>query len=238
MIRPFLKSFLLIVLCAFSSAFADEASIKKAVESALPGAKVDEVRKLPYSGLYEVRMGQDLVYTDEKVSYFLAGELIDAKTRQNLTSVRQAELSKINFSDLPLDVAVKNVRGKGTRVIATFEDPNCGYCKQFAKELTKVDDVTIYTFLLPILSADSSNKADAIWCSADRGKAWTDLMVNNKAPASAAAKCTAPSAKVKELAQKYGINGTPTIFFSNGLRVPGYMPAAKLEEMLKTAAAK
>jgi thiol:disulfide interchange protein DsbC len=217
--------------------WASETDIKKAIETFLDGTKVDEVRKLPDLGLYEVRLGNDVVYTDEKATFIMSGNLIDIKTRKNLTQARQREISAIKFADLPLDLAIKTVRGKGTRVLATFEDPNCGYCKQLQKEIAKVDDVTIYTFLIPILSPDSDTKARAIWCSADRSKAWRELMVNNKSPAPAPTNCSAPNEKVKALGQKYRIQGTPTIFLANGERIPGYVPAARLEEMLKVASA-
>jgi thiol:disulfide interchange protein DsbC len=235
MIRQLLKVSFVLILSSFSSAFADEASVKKAVEAFLKETKVDEVRKLSELGLYEVRIGNDILYADDKVTFLFSGTLIDVKTRRNLTQARQTELSTIKFSELPLDSAVKIVRGKGTRVIATFEDPNCPYCKKLAKDLLNVKDVTVYTFLLPILSDDSRTKSNSIWCAPDRAKAWNDFMVNNKTLAPAPAGCSAPNDKVRALAEKYRINGTPTIFLSNGQRIPGFVSAEQLEEMLKTA---
>jgi thiol:disulfide interchange protein DsbC len=213
---------------------ADEASVRKAAEAYFDKMKIDEVRKLPEYGLYELRVGYDLMYTDEKASFFFTGNLIDAKTHKNMTQARTREISAIKFSDLPLEYAVKNVRGKGTRVVATFEDPNCTYCKQLQKELAKVDDITVYTFLLPILAEDSATKSRAIWCANDRAKAWTDLMIENKAPAAATDACKAPIDQVKQLGEKYRIRGTPTIFLANGQRIPGMVRAPQLEEMLKS----
>ena len=218
------------------TAFADEASIKKAVEAIFPGAKVDSVKKTTYLGLYEVRAGGELIYTDEKVTYIITGDIIEAKTKKNLTQERINKLSQINFADLPLDLAVKQVRGSGKRVIATFEDPNCGYCKKLAKDMQSMNDVTIYTFLYPILSPDSTEKSKAIWCSADRVKAWNDWMVNGVSP-TGKTDCNAPIEKVVEIGQKLNIRGTPTIFLSNGSRLPGAVPLARLEQEMASAAA-
>ena len=235
------KHLLAITLLAASllagNALADEAAVKKALESAFPGLPIESIRKTPYlGGLYEIRTGGELIYTDEKVSYILTGEIIDAKTRKNLTQERMQKLSQINFADLPLNMAVKTVRGNGKRVIATFEDPNCGYCKKMAKDSLVASDITIYTFLYPILSPDSTEKSKAIWCAADRSKAWYDWMTSNVSPGSKTDCDTAAVDKSIALGQKLGIRGTPTIFLSNGERIPGFVPAAKLEQAIAAAA--
>ena len=215
-------------------AHADDASIKKAVEEKL-GGKVDAVNKSGYLGLYEVFAEGNIFYTDEKVSAIFAGNLIDTKNMQNVTQERLQKLSAIKFSELPLDLAVKTVRGKGTRVFATFEDPNCGYCKRFAKDLQNVDDITIDTFLYPILSADSEQKAKQIWCAPDKTKAWLGWMIEGNTP-TGDGKCNHPTEKVKTLGEKLRVSGTPTIFFSNGERVSGAVPAAQLDKRLKQVA--
>jgi thiol:disulfide interchange protein DsbC len=216
-----------------------EANLKKSVEAALgEGAKVDNVRKAGALGLYEVQIGGDILYTDEKATHLIIGHIIDPKTRKDLTQERIDKLSQIKFSDLPLDLAIKQVKGNGgngKRMIATFEDPNCSYCKKLAKELQSVTDVTVYTFLYPILSQDSVDKSKAIWCASDRIKAWNDYMINGTAPA--AGKCdTAALDKVMVTARKLNIRGTPAVFLADGSRIPGFMPAAKLEEAMKNAA--
>ncbi len=232
MLKQLLSSACLALLLLAGSALADEAKIKQAVEAAL-GEKPDGVRKTNILGLYEVIVGGEILYTDEKVNYIITGNIIDAKKRINLTQERLNKLSAINFADLPLELAVKTVKGDGKRVFATFEDPNCGYCKKLAKDLAGMNNVTFYTFLLPILSRDSAEKSRAVWCAADRAKAWSDLMVNGIVPA--AGTCEAPIEKVMALAQKYNIRGTPTIFFTNGERVPGAIPLAQLEQKLAQA---
>lgn len=209
---------------------AQEASVKKLIEPRMgDGAKVDSVLKTPYSGLFEVRIGSDIVYTDEKAQYLFVGRVLDAKTYQDYTKTRVDEISKIKFSDLPLASAMKTVKGNGKRVIAVFEDPNCGYCKRFEQTLQGMDNVTVYTFLYNILSEDSAVKAKNIWCSADRVKAWDDWMLNSKAAAAAPANCTTPNEKVFELGRKLKITGTPTIFFVDGTRIPGAIDAKGLE---------
>lgn len=229
MFKTYLAPALLALLLLAGPARGDEAAVRKAVE-AWSGGKVDGVRKTNLLGLYEIQVGNEIYYTDEKFSLLFAGSIIDTKTRRNLTQERLNKLSAINFSELPLELAIKQVRGDGRRVFATFEDPNCGYCKRLAKELAGLDNVTIYTFLLPILSKDSADKSRAVWCAADRARAWNDLMINNIQPP--AGNCEAPLDKVLALAQKYNIRGTPTIFLSNGERIPGAIPLAQLEQKL------
>jgi thiol:disulfide interchange protein DsbC len=229
MIKHIISSICLALPLLAGVAHANEAAVKKSVETWM-GGKVDAVRKTNLLGLYEIQVGNEVYYTDEKVSLFFDGSIIDTKTRANLTQERLNKLSAIKFADLPLELAVKTVRGDGKRVIATFEDPNCGFCKKLAKDLAGMNNITIYTFLLPILSRDSAEKSRAIWCAADRSKAWNDLMVNNIPPA--AGTCDAPIDKVLALGQKYSIRGTPTIFLTSGERIPGALPIAQLEQKL------
>lgn len=214
-----------------SLAVADEADIKKSLESKL-GAKVDSVSKSGYLGLYEVYLDGQILYTDEKVTAILAGNLIDAKSMKNVTEERMRKLTAIKFSDLPLERAVKQVRGDGKRVLVTFEDPNCGYCKRLAKDMQRLDNITIYTFLYPILSEDSLKKSKQIWCSADRAKAWSDWMVDGKTPAGKEDCDTSAVARNQEFGRKLNISGTPTLFFSDGERIPGAVPIAKIEQKL------
>lgn len=210
-----------------------EAAIKKAIEPRLgDGVKVDSVAKTPYSGLFEVRVGGDIFYTDAKGDYLFIGRIVDTKTFQDYTKARLDEINKIKFSDLPLESALKTVKGNGKRVIAVFEDPNCGYCKRFRKTLNEMDNVTVYTFMYNILSEDSAVKSKNIWCSSDRAKAWDDWMLKGKVPDAAAANCTTPNDKILALGQKLRITGTPTIFFADGSRIPGAVDAKALESKL------
>jgi len=232
MINRILTCGLAAITFAAGVAYAGEAEIRKAATSI--GLIADEVRKIDPMGLYEVRVGDDVWYADDKGNYMLHGDIIDVKAKANLTEARRNKLAQIKFSDLPLELAVKTVRGNGKRVFATFEDPNCGYCKKLAKDMVGMNDITMYTFLLPILSADSGEKSKAIWCAADRTKAWNDWMINGAVPV--AANCATPVDKVLALAQKYKIHGTPTIFLANGERIPGAVPAARLEQDLNRVA--
>jgi len=229
----FTKLLPLAVAAVFTSAaMADEADIKRSMEAKL-GTKVESVTKSGYLGLYEVYADGAIFYTDEKLTAILVGgQLIDAKSMKNVTDERMKKLTAIKFSELPLDRAIKHVRGDGRRVMATFEDPNCGYCKRLAKDLLKLENVTVYTFLYPILSEDSVRKSRQIWCSADRAKAWNDWMVDGKAPASKDDCDTSAIGKNQEFGRKLNITGTPTMFFADGERVPGAMPLARIEQKL------
>jgi len=223
---------LALALTLIAPAMADEADIRKGVEAKL-GTKVESVTKSGYMGLYEVYADGNIFYTDEKVTAILvSGQLIDAKSMKNVTEERMRKLTAIKFSELPLDRAIKQVRGDGKRVLATFEDPNCGYCKRLAKDLLKLENVTVYTFLYPILSEDSVRKSKQIWCSADRAKAWNDWMIDGKAPAGKDDCDTTAVGKNQEFGRKLNISGTPTMFFSDGERIPGALPLARIEQKL------
>jgi thiol:disulfide interchange protein DsbC len=176
-----------------------------------------------------------LFYTDEKAQFLIDGAVYDLKNMRNLTEERSRKLFALDFSKLPLELAVKIVKGKGERKLAIFTDPNCGFCKKLEKELLQIDNVTLYQFLYPVF-AGSEEKSRAVWCSKDRVKAWNDLMLNDITPA--AGNCEAPTAKILALGRKLKINGTPALIFADGTVNPGYMPAAELEKALTAAASR
>ena len=226
-------------LAATATATAGEAEIRKNLGARFPQiVQIEEVRKTPIAGLYEVRVnGAEIFYVDEQGDYLLQGEMIDVKARRNLTQERVDKLNEVAFDKLPLQDAFKIVRGNGKRKLAVFEDPNCGYCKQFEKELRSVDNVTVYLFLYPVLGPDSKVKSRNIWCSKDKAKTWSDWMINDVKPTDAAASCdTAALERNTAFGRKYNITGTPTLIFSDGTRTPGAVPAAQVEKQLAAAA--
>jgi len=222
---------LLLAVSTFVS--AQEATIRKNLAERLPQLQaIDEISKSPMAGLYEVRVnGSEIYYTDAEGNFLLQGNLIDTKQRRNLTEERVDKLTAINFDALPVKDAFTIVRGNGKRRLAVFEDPNCGYCKRFERDLQKVNNVTVHLFLYPILSADSTEKSKNIWCAKDRVKAWQDWMVRDQTPT--AASCDAAAlARNLELGRKFKITGTPTLVFADGSRVPGAIGAAEVEKRL------
>jgi thiol:disulfide interchange protein DsbC len=232
MIQKMLPGLLLAAALASGAALADEASVKKAVEAKLPNAKVESVKKTPHLGLYEVVVQGEILYTDEKVKYFVLGDLVEAANMKNLTEERKNQLLAVKFDTLPLQHAVKAVRGSGKRTMVVFADPNCGYCKKLEKEMAAMTDVTIYYYLYPILSPSSVEKSKAVWCSADPVKAFNDMMQRDVDPGTAKADCKAPIEPVVELGRKLRVNGTPTMIFRDGSRIPGAYPVAQIEKRL------
>ncbi|MEI6599162.1 MAG: DsbC family protein [Comamonadaceae bacterium] len=233
----FLKTvFALAALVAATGAPAQEAAIRKNLAERIPQLqKIDEVSKSAMPGLYEIRVnGTEIYYTDSEGNFLLQGNLIDTRQRRNLTEERVDKLTAISFDALPLKDAFTIVRGNGKRKLAVFEDPNCGYCKRFERDLQKVDNVTIHMFLYPILSADSNEKSKNIWCTKDRAKAWQDWMVRDKAAATASCDISAIERNV-EIGRKHKITGTPTLIFADGTRVPGAITAAQVEKYLTDA---
>jgi len=234
----FLAIGVVLSLLAGAAAWAQEAAIRKNLSERLPTLpKIEEVSKTPMNGLFEVRVnGNDLFYTDADGSFLIQGSLIDTKAKKNLTEERTEKLNAVAFDSLPLKDAFTVVHGNGKRKMAVFEDPNCGYCKRFERDLQKVTDVTIHLFLFPILSPDSTEKAKAVWCSKDKAKAWADMMLRDKNPA--AGSCdTSVLARNVEFGKKYRITGTPTVIFADGTRVPGAISAQQVEKYLAEAKA-
>jgi thiol:disulfide interchange protein DsbC len=208
------------------------AGIKDRFQKRFPEIDVAGVRPTKYAGLYEVQIGKSVVYTDASVDYVLQGSLIDTETRVDVTAARLRKLSEVPFASLPLDLAIKQVKGDGSRKMAIFEDPNCGYCKQFHHTLQQVDNTTVYTFLFPVLTPDSAVKARDVWCSSNPARTWSDWMVGGKVPATA--KCDTPIKTILALGRKLDVQGTPAIIFSDGSRVNGALPLPALESKLET----
>lgn len=223
----------LLILGMASSVFAlNEKQIRTEIQKRLgTSANVRNVTPSPIPGLFEVQVNNEIFYTDSNAKYLIQGEMVELASGNNLTTKRQEDINRIKWSELPQAQAFKVVRGNGSRQIAVFSDPNCGYCKRLEKTLQQLDNVTIYNYLIPILSADSALKSKQIWCAADQQKVWNDWMLNNLGP-SGKSDCANPIDKNVTLAKNYGINGTPTIFFTDGSRFPGAVQLADIEKKL------
>ena len=228
--------FALSLSCFFNGAvFAqgEEAQIRKNLKERMPQIQpIDEVRRTPMPGLFEVRVdGTDIYYTDASGHFLLQGQLIDTRNQRNLTEERLQKIMAIDFKSLPFKDAISWVKGNGERKIAVFEDPNCGYCKRFERDIAKLDNVTVFVFLYPILGKDSVEKSKSIWCAKDPAKSWQDWMVRDQMPA--AANCDTGSLKRNmEYGQKMKITGTPTTLLPDGTRIPGAIELSQLEKLL------
>lgn len=221
-------------VAAYASDSTEDA-IKKLIGPRLgAGVKVESVTRTPYAGLYEVQIDGDVIYTDAKARYLFIGRVVDAQTHRDFTREKIQAINKVNFADLPLELAIKTVKGNGRRTIAVFEDPNCGYCKRFQKTMQNIDNVTVYSFQYNILTQDSIEKSRNIWCASDPGKAWSDWMISGREAPVAPAACSAPHEKVLALGQKMKVTGTPTIIFTDGSRIPGAIDAKTLEQKFST----
>lgn len=235
-VSRFLHGVAWLMLAVTSMALADstpEAVIRNHFRTYL-NQTPDEVRKTDYGNLYEVRLGTDIVYSDPNGLYLIMGNIIDIKSKKNLTEERVDQVSKIDFSTLPKQYAIKIVRGDGSAQMAVFSDPNCKHCKYLEKNLQKVNDVTIYMFPVPLLSDSSRTLADNVWCSDSPAKSWQNWMLNGVKPVKTKVSCSLPGKEIKQLAESLGIRGTPTVFFSDGTRVPGAIEAKDINFKLKT----
>ena len=229
-----------LLAAAALGAVAQEAQIRKNLAERLPNLpKIDEVSRTSVPGLWEVRIGTDVMYTDDKGDHLIQGQIVDTRTKTNLTEARLNKLTAIEFASLPLKDAVVIKQGNGSRKLAVFVDPNCGYCKRFEKDLAGVKDVTVYTFLYPILGPDSDNKSRDIWCAKEPAKAWRDWMLNGTTPPRSMGQCdTAALERNVAFGKKHRVQGTPALVFEDGTRVPGAVSAAEVEKQLAESARK
>ncbi len=220
-------------------ALANEAVIRKSIAERMPNApKIDEVKPSPVPGLWEIRIGNEIRYMDPTGTFLIEGELIDLKVKKNLTEERVNQINRVDFATLPFKDAVVWKSGNGKRRVAVFADPNCGYCKRFEASLQELKDVTVYTFLLPILGGDSPEKSRAIWCAKDRIGAWQGWMLRSEAPPKAAANCDSTAIdRNLALSRKIHVSGTPAILLEDGNRIPGAVGAVELERRLQLLAA-
>ena len=233
MFKRSVLSLLLVSSLLACSANADQTAIKKTLAAQFPGAEISSITKTPYAGLYEVLIDGQIIYTDETAAYVFLGSVVDTKAKKNITNERMAKLNEVKFDNLPFENAIKYVKGDGSRKLAIFSDPECPFCKKLEQELTKVDNVTIYIFPYPIagLHPQATAASKAIWCAPDRNAAWQDALLKGVLPKNDG-KCKNPVDANVAYGNKLRISGTPTLIFSNGQRVPGMVPADKLEKLL------
>ena len=233
----------LVAGCVIATAVhANDRKLRAAIEAKFPKANIASITKMPALGLYELVIDGVIYYSDAKFTHLVDGSIIEIKSMRNITAERkraieEKELAKIAmaFDDLPFDKAFKKVYGNGSRKLAYFADPNCGFCKRFDREtLPKVKNATVYVFMYPIITKQSVPTSKAIWCSRDRGKAWDDYVVRSVAP-TAQPTCDNPVDDILAFGSKQRIRGTPTLFFADGSRVSGALTLEQLERRLKTA---
>jgi thiol:disulfide interchange protein DsbC len=221
---------------ADATASVEAAKVRKLLEEKFPGAQLGYVGKSGYLGLYEAQLDGQMIYTDTKVAYVLVGSVYDATTKQNLSEERLRKLTRVAFDSLPLELAMKKVKGNGTRKLAIFSDADCPFCARLENELKGVDDVTIYTFLYPIdqLHPDAARKSKIIWCSPDRIKAWDEFFASGKLPDNKG-DCETPLPATQALGHKMRVSATPTLVFADGSVVPGALPKQRIEAEMTNA---
>ena len=234
-LNKLLASFAILIVFFIGFAHAQsETQIRSDLQKKIgANTKIKSVAASPIPGVYEVLVGNEVFYTDAASKYLIQGEIIEIATGKNITEQRQSDLNRIKWADLSQANALKVVRGNGSRQLAVFSDPNCGYCKRLEKSMQQLDNVTIYTYLIPILSPDSAQKSKQMWCSSDPQKAYIDWMINGITP-SGKADCTTPLDKNMAFAKTYGITGTPTLFFTDGSRFPGAVQIMDIEKKFAT----
>ena len=211
---------------------AEIAALSARLQAAYPSTRFGEIRPTPWPGVFEVAMGANLAYVDASGQYFLFGHLYDMKVQRDLTAERKDTLARIDFAALPLADSIKDVRGRGSRVLAIFSDPDCPHCRRLEADLKGLSDVTIHTFLMPIASLhpQARAKAIAVWCAKDRLAAWQALMTRDQAPP--AADCAHPVDRNVTLAERLGVTGTPTLVAADGRVLPGAASAEQINAWL------
>ncbi|MEO5698208.1 MAG: DsbC family protein [Burkholderiaceae bacterium] len=220
-----------------TAASADEAAVRATLERTFPQMPIQAIEKTPVPGIVEAAVGGKVFYITDDGRFILGGPLLDVAENRNLTAARLEQVNAIAFDSLNLDWAIKLVKGKGTRRIAIFEDPDCPFCKSLEKTLGEVDDLTIYIFLYPIdqLHPEAAAKSRAVWCAPDRAKAWSEIMRSGTVPAGPAT-CATPIKEIADFARQHRIDGTPTSILADGRRLVGAVPRTDLERALQKAA--
>jgi thiol:disulfide interchange protein DsbC len=233
----------LIGMLSLASQAADLDTLKKLVQQKLVqsgedghGIVITSVRATPYAGLFEVvTEDHKLVYVDERATYLFTGHIFEMKGFKDLTGERLDEITAVKFDSLPLDFAIKQVKGNGKRKVAVFSDSDCPYCKKLVQNMASITDITVYTFLYPIpaLHPNAIDHSKRIWCASDRAKAWEEYWAKNVLPE--ARNCdTSALDKTKTLGSKLGVEATPTLIFANGRLVPGAIPTDEIEKGLSS----
>lgn len=232
-----LLSALTLSLIGLQIVHADSKTLEQNFKKNYPEIPVKSVNASPLPGIYEVYAAGKIIYTDETAKYLFFGNLLDVQNKKNLTEDRLAELSKIDVKQLPLDQAIKYVKGKGERTLYVFSDPDCPYCQKLEQNMTSIDNVTVYLFLFPLknLHPKAEAVANKIWCAKNQYEAWEDYMLHRKAP-KGTTQCETPIQKNLALGQKLQIDGTPTLFLQKGMRLSGSpQNAEQIEQLLQQA---
>lgn len=219
----------LVFSCSLSAIASDEDALLKVLQTKFPITKINSVSKSPFPGMYEVAMGRNMGYTDAKGDLMLFGHIFDMKAQRDLTAERLAELNKVEWKDLPLQDAIKIVKGDGSREFAVFTDPDCPYCRALESEIDKLDNYTEYVFIVP-LHPSARDKSKHTWCAENPVAVWRDMMVNNKTPTEK--NCDAPMERNMSFASKIGVQGTPFMVSKTGVTQAGAMAGAQLNNWL------
>ena len=233
------------------AAWSDDAAIRKTWNAHNPkGPQIDEITKTPIAGLYELRVGADIIYSDEQGNYLIYpsrevgdgrlpdGHLLDTRTKTDLTDQRLNKIMEKEVPKLPYGDALVFKQGNGSRRMVVFEDPNCHYCKDAERNFMQLKDVTIYTFLIPILGDDSVAKARTIWCSKNNAQAWRTWMLEGVMPQRPMGRCDlAVLDRNLDLAARHHLNYTPAIIFDDGSRFAGNADVERLGKRLDEVAA-
>ncbi|KXO85989.1 thiol:disulfide interchange protein [Acinetobacter venetianus] len=238
MIKTWLSAITLSFL-SLQSLHADSKTLEQNFKRNYPDLPIKSVSPSPLTGIYEVYVAGKIIYTDETAKYLFFGNLLDVKNKTNLTEERLIELGKIDVKQLPLNQAIKYVKGNGERTLYVFTDPDCPYCQKLEQYMTSIDNVTVYIFLFPLkkLHPQAEIAANKIWCAKNQYEAWEDYMLHRKLNKNSG-QCDTPIQKNIALGQSLQINGTPTIFFANGMRVSGIPQDAEQIELLLQEASK
>ena len=234
-----MKKYLIFIIFIFNSIALNSITvidkIKSSIKLNLPKITIESINPTAIPNMYEVVSGKKIFYVDSTGSYIFIGNMIDLKTKDNLTQNHLESISVVNWNSLPLNNAIRKVNGNGKYKIAIFTDPECVFCKRLEIETTSnLKDTTIYYFFFPLPNhAEAEKLSLQILCSEDTESAFTMWMKDGKLLQNRTNCTNAKTLKLmKDLGEKIGVEATPLIILPNGKIITGVVPADYLNQLI------
>lgn len=215
------------------SAEADDVDkLNQALAQSMPNVKPSKISETPIDGLYEVIVGSQVVYMSVDARFMIEGDLIDLKTKRNISEeaksiIRLASIEKLGADNM-LIYKPKNVKN----TITVFTDIDCPYCRRLHNEIPDYmkNEVEVRYIFMPLKGKADMEKTISVWCADNKQMALDTAKAGGEVESKT---CKNPINDHLKLARALGVRGTPAIVLQNGEMLPGYVPVDKLVAELR-----